>query len=110
MRLKRIFAQQFENLDMMVAVFEGPNGSTLITVRNKKALEVLSREIEQGKRRIGIFYGAGHLVDMEKRLLADFGLRRSGQKWLLAWSLTDKKPKNKKPEHSDAPLFPDAKE
>jgi hypothetical protein len=38
-----------------------------------------------------VFYGAGHLPDMEKRLGADFGLKREGEKWLTAWSLEKKK-------------------
>ena len=35
------------------------------------------------------FYGAAHLPDMEKRLAADFQMKRSGTKWLTAWDLSD---------------------
>lgn len=87
LRLKRIMAGQFEDLDGAITSLSGPGGSTIITERNKKALEVLDREIKAGKRRIGIFYGAGHLPDMEKRLLEDFGMKRAEVKWLSAWSL-----------------------
>lgn len=87
LRLKRILAQQFEDMDASLAALEGPDGSTLITQRNKKALQVLDRELKGGKRRIAIFYGAGHMVDMEKRLLAEFGLRRTDEKWLTAWNM-----------------------
>jgi hypothetical protein len=38
-----------------------------------------------------VFYGAGHLPDMEKRLAADFGLQRQSEKWLVAWSMEAKK-------------------
>ena len=52
-----------------------------------------------GKKRIGIFYGAGHLADMEKRLAADFGLKRDREQWVEAWDLRkaegEKKPGKK---------------
>jgi hypothetical protein len=87
LRLKRIMAQQFEDLEGSMRVFEGPDGSTLISERNKRALAVLADQIEAGKRRIGIFYGAGHLPDMERRLIADFGMRRAKVRWVEAWDL-----------------------
>ncbi len=54
----------------MTAVLEGPKGSTLIGERNKRALDVLKKQIASGKKKIAVFYGAGHMVDMEKRLRA----------------------------------------
>ena len=89
-KLKRAFASQFENIDGQMSVFIGPQGSTIITERNKKALQVLSKEIAAGRKRIGIFYGAGHLADMEKRLISDFQLKRASETWLTAWSLGQK--------------------
>ncbi|MEQ8786120.1 MAG: hypothetical protein RIC55_07465 [Pirellulaceae bacterium] len=86
-QMKRAFAEQIEDLDGGMAALEGPEGSTIITERNKKALEVLDREIKAGKQRIGIFYGAGHLADMEKRLAEEFGLKKDKQQWLEAWNL-----------------------
>lgn len=90
LKLKRIMAQQFEDLEQSMLAFNGPDGSTIITERNKVALQVLAEQIGAGKRRIGIFYGAGHLPDMEERLLADFGLKMSDQRWLSAWDLRDR--------------------
>jgi hypothetical protein len=87
-RLKRIMAQQFEGMESAVSIFEGPDGSTIISERNKKCFEVLQREIDKGHKRIGVFYGAGHFPDMEARLAADFGLQRAGETWLVAWDLT----------------------
>ena len=86
-RLKRIMAKQFENMETAMSIFEGPAGSTIITERNKKCFEVLQKEIDKGHRRIGIFYGAGHLADMEARLVDDFGLKRAAETWLVAWDL-----------------------
>ncbi len=98
-RLKEMMAEQFEDMEGMMNVFDGPDGSTIITERNKTALAGLTEQIAAGKKRIAIFYGAGHMPDMEKRLLEDFHLARSGEKWLAAWHLTpstDSKSKEKK--------------
>jgi len=88
MRLKQVIATQFEDMDATMMAFGGKSGSTLITERNKKALAVLKKQIDGGKRRIGVFYGAGHLADMEKRLFTDFRLKRSKVEWVSAWKLT----------------------
>jgi hypothetical protein len=87
LRLRRIMARQFEDLEGSMQVFEGPDGSTLISERNKRALAVLADQIKAGKRRIGIFYGAGHLPDMERRLIDQFGLQRGKVRWMEAWDL-----------------------
>jgi hypothetical protein len=73
-------------------MFEGKEGSTIINYRNGKCMEVLRKEIENGKRNLAIFYGAGHLADMEERLLRDFRMKRAGRSWLTAWSLEIPKP------------------
>ncbi len=87
LRLKRIMAKQFQDLEVSMQALEGPDGSTLITERNKRALEVLAKQIEAGKRHVGIFYGAGHLPAMERQLIDDFGLKRSKVRWVEAWNL-----------------------
>jgi hypothetical protein len=99
--MKRVMAQQFENADGMMAALEGPEGSTIITERNKVALEKLKEQIAAGKKKIAIFYGAGHLGDMEKRLAADFQLKRKDEQWLDAWNLA-KAPRAKKPKRAAA--------
>jgi hypothetical protein len=91
--LKRVMAEQFDEMGGMSAALDGPQGSTIITERNKVALKQLAKEIEAGKKHIGIFYGAGHLPDMEKRLLADFKLKRGEEQWLTAWHLSADKEK-----------------
>jgi hypothetical protein len=75
---------------------EGPEGSTIITERNKVALKKLSEQIAAGKKKIAIFYGAGHLGDMEKRLAADFQLKRKDEQWLDAWNLKAQRAKKPK--------------
>ncbi|MCG8450182.1 MAG: hypothetical protein MI725_11465, partial [Pirellulales bacterium] len=86
-KLKIAFAKQFESMESLLTSISGPEGSTLITVRNQRALEVLREQQQAGKRRIGIFYGAGHLVDMHQRLLEDFDMAPVGITWLEAWDL-----------------------
>jgi hypothetical protein len=86
-KLRRSFAKQIMNMEGGLVMFEGKDGSTIITHRNGKCMDVLQREIENGKRTLAVFYGAGHLPDMEQRLIDDFGMKRAGRSWLTAWSL-----------------------
>jgi hypothetical protein len=102
-RLKRIMAEQFETMEDQMSSLSGPKGSTLITERNKKALEVLREQIQHGKQRIAIFYGAGHLTDMERRLAADFGLQKDHQRWLVAWSMVRELQPTPAPVESETP-------
>jgi len=90
-KLKRFLAEQMENMGGTMAVLDGPDGSTILTERNKVALKVLQEQIKGGKKRVAIFYGAAHLGDMEKRLLADFGMKHQADRWIAAWDLADKK-------------------
>lgn len=87
LKLKIIMAEQFNDIGGAMAVLEGPEGSTILTERNKKCFEVLSKQLKDGKKKIGVFYGAAHLADMEKRLLADHGMKRDTESWLAAWNL-----------------------
>ncbi len=85
--LKRAMADQFEEMEGMTAALEGPKGSTLIGERNKRALEVLKSQLAAGKKKIAIFYGAGHMADMEKHLRADFAIKPQDTQWLQAWDM-----------------------
>jgi len=87
-RLKCMMAEQFENMEDQLLAINGPDGSTIITERNKKALRVLRGQLSAGKKRVAIFYGAGHLPDMAERLEKDFGLKCEEQQWLVAWTIT----------------------
>ena len=66
---------------------EGPDGSTLVTVRNKKALQVLRREIAASKQKLAIFYGAAHMPDIARRLVSEFDLVPAWTGWIDAWDL-----------------------
>lgn len=91
-RLRRIMAEQFSDMDVLVAAFGGEKGSTLITDRNTAALAALRDRIARGDARIAIFYGAAHMPDFDARLRDDFGLQPRDTAWLEAWDLRDPEP------------------
>jgi hypothetical protein len=89
-RLKMALAKQLAEMESLMVSFGGEQGSVIITERNKKALAVLKKQLADGKKRVGIFYGAGHLNDMDERLRKDFGLQPKSITWLTAWNLAAK--------------------
>ena len=91
MHMRRMFAKQIKQMEAGMVIFQGKNGSTIVTHRNAKCMEVLQKEILAGKTNLAIFYGAAHLPDMERRMLSDFKAKRAGQVWLEAWKLREKK-------------------
>jgi hypothetical protein len=101
--LRKLMAEQFEDLENSMKFLDGPGGSTIITERNKVALDVLKKQVESGKRKVGIFYGAGHMPDFERRLIDDFGLQRDEERWLIAWDLTHK-PRGGTPTKGEKPV------
>jgi hypothetical protein len=86
-KLKIVLAKQLSEMESLMVSFGGDQGSTIISERNKKALDVLKQQLGAGKKRIGIFYGAGHLNDMDERLRKDFELEPTAITWLTAWNL-----------------------
>jgi len=84
-QMRLSFAQQLEQMEMMAA---GGEGSTLLEGRNEKCLKVLERELGEGHKRLGIYYGAAHLPHMELRLVEDMGFRKVKHEWLQAWDCT----------------------
>ncbi len=70
--------------DDQIAAFAGE--SVIIGDRNAKCLKVLDGQVAAGKRKLGIFYGAAHFPDMEKRLL-EAGWKRASQDWITAWDI-----------------------
>lgn len=85
-KFKRMLAEQFDSGDITTRI--GPTLNTLlISDRNARAAEVLAREIASGKRKIAIFYGAAHMPDLERRITAAHGLKRTVCHWLTAWDL-----------------------
>jgi hypothetical protein len=73
--------------DDQIAAFAGE--SVIISDRNQRCLEVMNREIAAGHKNLGIFYGAAHFPDMEKRL-TELGFKRVNQEWITAWDIPKK--------------------
>ncbi len=89
-KLRQAMAEQFQNMEAQLAGLADKTGkSTLVTERNRKAIEVLDRELKAGKRKIAIFYGAAHLPDFEKRLSEKFQSSFGEPEWLTAWNLKE---------------------
>ena len=65
----------------------GIDGSAVIDGRNQRAIDVLREQIDSGAKRLGIFYGAAHMPDMEGRLIQQLELTRHRVNWVDAWIL-----------------------
>jgi hypothetical protein len=89
-RLKIILSQQLSDMESLMVSFGGEQGSAIISDRNQMALRVLKDQIAAGKKRLGVFYGAGHLQDMDQRLRKDFGLKPVAITWVTAWNLAER--------------------
>lgn len=100
--LKLLLGQQMEQLEGMLAGIDDGNdgtGSVIVSARNEHAVEVLKEQVRRGRRHLGIFYGAGHMVDFEKRLNR-LGFNLAGEEWITAWDIqpqTKAKPDATKP-------------
>lgn len=85
-KLKRFMAEEFDG-DAAGAGLGSTLNGLLIEDRNKACIKVLDAQIKKGRKRIAIFYGAGHMPDFETRLLKEFGLKRKSVKWVQAWDI-----------------------
>ena len=84
--LKRIVAPMLGEAESLVTLIEGDDGTVIITERNKVVMEEVKAQLNHGRKTIGIFYGAGHMPDLEARLLAD-GFRAGEVNWMTAWEI-----------------------
>jgi len=85
---KFLFAQELTRMEEMLSSFGDAKGaeSTIIGDRNAAFFAVMDEQLAKGKKKIGIFYGAAHLPDMEARLL-NKGFKKTNTVWLTAWDL-----------------------
>ncbi len=88
-KMKQAMARQLVDIELVTAGMDDANGdNTLIKGRNGKAFQILNDQLDAGKKKIAVFYGAGHLPDMAERLEADFEMTPRNTTWLDAWDLT----------------------
>jgi len=88
LKMKLMMAEQFAQNGVMETGLGATLNQLLITDRNEAAIKVLQKQMAAGKTKIAIFYGAAHMPDFEKRLVKDFGLKKTRQVWVDAWDLT----------------------
>jgi len=88
LKMKLMMANQFAASGVMDSGLGASLNQLLITDRNAAAMQVMQKQIVQGKKKIAIFYGAAHMADFEKRLVKDFGMSKTKQVWVNAWDLT----------------------
>lgn len=86
-QLRIAMAKQMTAMEGVLTDFGGEKGSTIIHARNGIALERLAEQLAEGRQKVAIFYGAGHLSDMDQRLREDFSMRQTDKQWLDAWRL-----------------------
>lgn len=84
--LKTMLAYELTDIEQIQQVLGEDSDSAVIGARNERAIEVLHDQLDSGVRRIGIFYGVGHMPDLEDRLLA-MGLVPTETTWVDAWLL-----------------------
>ncbi len=85
--LKTLIAYEMTDMGQIQNVLGEDSGSAVIGARNQRVIDVLQREIKAGAKRIGIFYGAAHMPDLEARLLDQIGLLYEETSWVNAWLL-----------------------
>lgn len=86
-QFKLVVARQMGDIEEAVAGLGGPNGSVILTERNKAAIAVLAQTEAAGKKNIAIFYGAAHMPDMSRRLEA-MGFMPQSTQWRMAWDMS----------------------
>lgn len=85
--LKRVIAPFLSEAEAFITQLEGEDGTVLVTERNKLVMSKLAEEQSaRGAGKYAIFYGAGHMPDLENRLIAE-GYVKKETTWADAWSM-----------------------
>ncbi|MBN2491904.1 MAG: hypothetical protein JXQ29_13740 [Planctomycetes bacterium] len=85
--LKYLFAREMERADALLGELGGKDGTVLLEGRNKVVMRVLAERIGAGKKKLAVFYGGGHMPDLERRLRVELGLEKACEEWLRAWDI-----------------------
>ncbi|HAV61526.1 MAG TPA: hypothetical protein DCY13_04075 [Verrucomicrobiales bacterium] len=91
-QLKFLLGQQMGQMENLLAGLDqsaGGEGSVILSGRNDHAMKVLSEELQKGRKKLVLFYGAGHMPDFEKRLLKQ-GFKLVTEHWNVAWDIRKK--------------------
>lgn len=85
-KFKHTLAPLLSESETLIQTLEGKDGSVLIAERNKIVMNAIQDQVRQGKKRIAVFYGAGHMPDFKQRLEA-IGFTERRTDWMTAWSI-----------------------
>ena len=89
-QMKLVLAQQMQDIESIAMGLDGPNGSVLLSERNKAAIRALEDQLGRGKKRLSIFYGAAHMPDLARRV-EKLGFSPVETTWHTAWDVTIRK-------------------
>src|SRR2546425_1076234 len=67
-QVKLMLAKHMQDVEETAAGMDGPDGSVILTERNKACLKVLKQTLEDGKKHVSVFYGAAHMPSMSETL------------------------------------------
>ncbi len=85
--LKRTIAPFLGDAEGFITQLEGEEGTVLVTERNKIVMQALDQaQGDPSFRKFAIFYGAGHMPDLEARLIAA-GYSKGAVTWADAWTI-----------------------
>lgn len=99
MTCKVMLVETISHSDEMLAAQAGKGGKemakmaafmrVLVVDRNEVVMKDLRAVIDEEPevKTVALFFGAGHLPDMEKRLVEEFGYERSGEQWFTGMDL-----------------------
>jgi len=96
--LKYLLAKELQDMEeLMAGLSKGPDGkgSVILIERNKHLMKVLHQRLDQGEKKLGVFYGGAHLHDIEERIFKEIGLKRTSVRWEKAWEIRKQKPVKK---------------
>lgn len=88
--LKRSIAPFLSEAEALITELEGDDGTVLVTERNKIVMNRIAEKTTgpDAAKKVAVFYGAGHMPDLENRLL-EAGYEKKTEAWATAWEITD---------------------
>tara|TARA_R110000850_G_scaffold175640_1_gene301394 strand:- start:67 stop:1119 length:1053 start_codon:yes stop_codon:yes gene_type:complete len=84
--LKRTIAPFLSEAEGFITQLEGDDGTVLVSERNKVVMAKIAEVMGGDTTNVAVFYGAGHMPDLESRLLAA-GFAKGETTWADAWLL-----------------------
>ena len=102
MTCKVMLVETLANAEQLMAAHAGKGGKAgkerakmaafmrvLVIVRNETVMKDLKAVIDEEPdiKSVALFFGAGHLPDMEKRLIEDYGYMHTGEEWFTGMDL-----------------------